>query len=66
MLNLNKVIVKNGDPIVTNIPTSVTLDFTKEEVETILLLIKESHFKGEHVEKIYILACKLQQYYSVL
>lgn len=66
MLNLNKVIIKNGDPLVTNMQTSVTLDLTKEETETILLMLKESHFKGEHVEKIYVLACKLQQYYSGL
>lgn len=67
MLNLNKVIIKSGDSLVSQITqTSVTLDLTKEETETILLMLKESHFKGEHVEKIYVLACKLQQYYSGL
>jgi hypothetical protein len=36
---------------------------TKEETETLLITIKEMTFKGEHVEKIYNLAYKLQQYY---
>ena len=65
-LNLNKVIILNGDPIIQENKTPDTLDLTKEEIETILLMIKESHFKGEHVEKIYFLACKLQKHYSVL
>jgi hypothetical protein len=40
-----------------------SLNLTKEEVETLLLTIKEMSFKGEHVEKVYNLVYKLQQYY---
>jgi hypothetical protein len=40
-----------------------TPSLTKQEVETLLLMIKEMNFKGEHVEKIYTLVYKLQQYY---
>lgn len=39
------------------------LNLTKEETETLLLTIKEMTFKGEHVEKVYNLVYKLQQYY---
>lgn len=41
-----------------------TLDLSKGEIELLLLLIKESSFKGEHVETIYSLVYKLQQYYT--
>jgi hypothetical protein len=44
-------------------PTVPTLDLSKAEIEVILLLIKDTSFKGEHVEKIYNLVYKLQQYY---
>lgn len=43
-----------------------TLDLTKLEVETILMMIKEANFKGEHVQKVYNLVLKLQSYYSKL
>lgn len=42
------------------------LELTKEEIEVLLLTIKESSFKGEHVEKVYNLVYKLQQYYVTL
>ena len=47
-------------------PTAPTLDLSKEEIEVLLLLIKDATFKGEHVEKIYSLVYKLQQYYMYL
>ena len=43
-----------------------TLEFEKEEIEILLLMIKEAHFKGEHIEKIYKLICKLQECYKQL
>lgn len=43
--------------------SSSNLNLTKEEVEVLLLTIKEMTFKGEHVEKVYNLVYKLQQYY---
>lgn len=44
----------------------ITLEFEKDEIEVLLLMIKESHFKGEHVEKIYRLVYKLQECYKQL
>ena len=35
----------------------------KKELETILLIIKETMFKGEHIETIYGIVYKLQQQY---
>lgn len=46
--------------------SSSNLDLTKEEIEIILLMIKEASFKGEHVERVYGLVYKLQQYYLSL
>jgi hypothetical protein len=43
--------------------SSSALDLTREEIEVILITIKDSTFRGEHVEKVYNLVLKLQQYY---
>ena len=45
---------------------SPALDLTKSEIETILMMIKDANFKGEHVQKVYELVLKLQSYYSKL
>lgn len=42
------------------------LDLKKGDIEILLNLIKESHFKGEHVQKIFELVLKLQAYYTKL
>ena len=47
-------------------PPNKGLILDKDEVETLLLMIKEAHFKGEHVQKVYELVLKLQNYYSTL
>lgn len=46
-------------------PSSKEGDFSleKHEIEFILLLIKESTFRGEHIETLYNIAYKLQQQY---
>lgn len=36
---------------------------SKQELELLLALIKESTFKGEHVETLYTMVYKLQQQY---
>ena len=41
-----------------------SLAFSKQEIELILLMIKDASFKGEHVETIYNLVYKLQQQYT--
>jgi len=43
-----------------------TLQLTKDEIETILMMIKDANFKGEHVQKVYELVLKLQMYYIKL
>ena len=42
------------------------LNLNRAEVETLLNLIRESHFKGEQVQKIFELVLKLQDYYTKL
>lgn len=42
------------------------LNLSKEEIEIVLNLVKDSHFKGEHVQKIFELVLKLQDYYVKL
>jgi hypothetical protein len=42
------------------------LQLTKGEVETLLMMVKEAHFKGEHVQTVYELVIKLQNYYTEL
>ena len=43
-----------------------SINLSKAEVETLLVMIKEAHFKGEHVQKVYELVLKLQDYYTKL
>ena len=42
------------------------VDLNKVEVEILLNLIKEAHFKGADVQKIFELVLKLQNYYTKL
>ena len=48
------------------IPGEQSLNLTKEEVEVLLIIIRDTMFKGESVEKVYNLILKLQQYYSTI
>ena len=58
----NISINKQEEPLKAPLSNS-SLNLTKGEVELLLLTIKEMNFKGEHVEKVYNLVYKLQQYY---
>jgi len=59
-----KNIQSNKEEEPAKAPLSISsLELTKEETETLLLTIKEMSFKGEHVERVYNLVYKLQQYY---
>jgi len=60
--NLNTV---KEEPLKAPLSSSA-LNLTKEEIEVILITIKDTTFKGEHVEKVYNLVLKLQQYYISL
>jgi hypothetical protein len=70
MAFISKNIVENTnreEPSKAPLPSSGnSLNLAKEEVEVLLLTIKDSTFKGEHVEKVYNLVYKLQQYYTSL
>jgi len=61
----NNLVTKNKveEPVKVSLPSS---NLTKSEVELLLMMIKESHFKGEHIQKIYELTLKLQTYYTQL
>ena len=52
-------------PLVTA-PKEQSLNLTKEEVEVLLIIVRDTMFKGESVEKVYNLILKLQQYYSTI
>ena len=43
-----------------------SLNLTKEEVEILLIMVRDTTFKGESVERIYNLILKLQQYYTTI
>jgi hypothetical protein len=47
-------------------PGDQCLNLTKEEVEILLILVRDATFKGESVERIYNLILKLQQYYTTI
>ena len=47
-------------------PKEQSLNLTKEEVEILLIIVRDTTFKGESVEKIYNLILKLQQYYTTI
>lgn len=63
--NAKNVIVNNKVEESKQAPLPV-LNLNKEELEVLLNLIRESHFKGEHVQKIFELVLKLQDYYIKL
>ena len=61
-IQIDKVV---EEPLKASLPTvPLTLDLSKKEIEILLVLIKDASFKGEHVETIYSLVYKLQQYYT--
>jgi hypothetical protein len=58
---------------IQSMPTSNTtenstnqLQLNRSEVEALLVMIKESTFKGDQVEHVYNLVFKLQEYYKSL
>ena len=63
--NAKNVVVHNKVEEPNQAPLPV-LNLNKAEVDTVLNLIRESHFKGEQVQKIFELVLKLQDYYVKL
>jgi hypothetical protein len=64
-INNNKREESSTTPLVTT-PKEQSLNLTKEEVEVLLIIVRDSTFKGESVEKVYNLILKLQQYYTTI
>jgi len=64
--NANNVVVNNKRVEELHKAPLPVLSLNKPEVETLLNLIRESHFKGEQVQKIFELVLKLQDYYVKL
>jgi len=64
-INNNKREESSTTPLVTT-PKEQSLSLTKEEVEVLLIIVRDSTFKGESVEKVYNLILKLQQYYTTI
>lgn len=63
MAFISKHTIKNKEEEPQKAPLPNSSIFTKQELEILLLTIKDSSFKGEHVETIYSLVYKLQQQY---
>jgi hypothetical protein len=49
-----------------SVPEETSLTLTREEVEILLVTIRDTTFKGDSVEKVYNLIFKLQQYYTTI
>ena len=64
-INNNKREESSTTPLLTT-PKEQSLSLTKEEVEVLLIIVRDSTFKGESVEKVYNLILKLQQYYTTI
>jgi len=47
-------------------PKEQYLSLTKEEVEILLITVRDATFKGESIERVYNLILKLQQYYTTI
>jgi hypothetical protein len=47
-------------------PKEQSLSLTKEEVEILLITVRDATFKGENIERVYSLILKLQQYYTTI
>ena len=64
--NSNNTIINNKKVEEPKKAPLFSLNLNKEETETLLSMIKEASFKGEHVQKVYDLVIKLQNYYIKL
>jgi hypothetical protein len=65
--NIAEETIKSQPEVVQQVlfePPSVHL--TKNEVETLLGMVRQASFKGEHVQQVYELVLKLQTYYTKL
>ena len=64
--NANKVETPQGETPRGVLPTSSETQLTKQEIEVLLNLIKNSTFSGNVLELLYTLVVKLQKQYKNL
>jgi hypothetical protein len=62
MINLKNVIHR-GAPVPTEAP-STTTPFTSDEIKLLLMMVRQSTFKGDTIESVYNLVNKLQTMYN--
>jgi hypothetical protein len=62
MINLKNVIHR-GVPVPTETP-STTTPFTSDEIKLLLMMVRQSTFKGDTIESVYNLVNKLQTMYN--
>ena len=62
MINLKNVIHR-GVPVPTETP-STTTSFTSDEIKLLLMMVRQSTFKGDTIESVYNLVNKLQTMYN--
>lgn len=64
-INTNKEEGSSTTPLISA-PKEQSLNLTKEEVEILLITVRDATFKGENIERVYSLILKLQQYYTTI
>ena len=62
MINLKNVIHR-GASVLTEAP-STTTPFTSDEIKLLLMMVRQSTFKGDTIESVYNLVNKLQTMYN--
>jgi hypothetical protein len=62
MINLKSVINK-GASVPTEAP-STTTPFTSDEIKLLMMMVRQSTFKGDTIESVYNLVNKLQTMYN--
>ena len=60
---VENTIKSHPEPIQQSLFEPPSVHLTKNEVETLLGMVRQSSFKGEHIQQIYELVLKLQTYY---
>ena len=63
MINLKNVIHR-GAPVQTEAPSTSSTPFTEDEVKLLLMMVRQSTFKGDTIESVYNLVNKLQTMYN--
>lgn len=62
MINLKNVIHR-GVPVQPEAPSTAT-PFTSDEIKLLLMMVRQSTFKGDTIESVYNLVNKLQTMYN--